>query len=166
MNIEDLYAQYFNDVYHFVLSLTKNSALTEDIVQETFTRAYLNLDSFRNQPNKAWLFTVSRNIYYDHIRKNKNIADIDYDYSTIPDTNISPEDALFQKENLQQLYEEIMNLKENYRDAIICFYLKELNYKEAATEMNVTESNFKSILFRAKKSLKRSLERKGEPLEE
>jgi|SRR5690625_47264 len=162
MNIDQLYAAYFNDIYRFVFSLTKNRSLTEDIVQETFTRAYLNLDSFRNQPNKAWLFTVSRNIFYDHLRKNRRMVDIEYDFSIIPDTVSSPEEKLFEKENIQKVREEIMNLRENYRDALICFYVKELTYKEAAKEMNVTESNFKSILFRAKQNLKRSLERKGE----
>lgn len=162
MNIEDLYGAYFNDIYRFVFSLTKNRSLTEDIVQETFTRAYLNLDGFKNQPNKAWLFTVSRNIFYDHLRKNRRMVDIEYDFSIIPDTVSSPEEKLFKKENIQKVREEIMNLRENYRDALICFYVKELTYKEAAIEMNVTESNFKSILFRAKQSLKRSLERKGE----
>lgn len=162
MNIDQLYAAYFNDIYRFVFSLTKNRSLTEDIVQETFTRAYLNLDSFRNQPNKAWLFTVSRHIFYDYLRKNRRMVDIEYDFSIIPDTVSSPEEKLFEKENIQKVREEIMNLRENYRDALICFYVKELTYKEAAKEMNVTESNFKSILFRAKQNLKRSLERKGE----
>lgn len=165
MNIDELYAEYLNDIYGFVFSLTKNKSLTEDIVQETFTRAYLNLDSFRNQPNKAWLFTVSRNIYYDYLRKNKKTANIEFDFSTILDDNASPEEILFRKEHIQMLYGEIMNLKDSYRNAIICFYVKELNYKEASIEMNVTESNFKSILFRAKRNLKRSLEGRGESLE-
>lgn len=165
MNIDELYADYFNDIYRFVFSLTKNKSLTEDIVQETFIRAYLNLDSFRNQPNRAWLFTVSRNIYYDYLRKNKRTTDIEYDFSTIPDANASPEENFFRKENILRLQEEIQKLKESYRDAIICFYVKELNYKEASIEMGVTESNFKSILFRAKQKLKRSLERKGDSLE-
>lgn len=162
MNINELYTSYFNDIYRFVFSLTKNKSLTEDIVQETFTRAYLNLNNFRNQPNKAWLFTVSRNIFYDHLRKSKRIVDMEYDFSTIPDFNESPEGNLYKKENSQKLYKEIMKLKENYRKAIICFYIKELSYKEAAKEMNVTESNFKSILFRARQNLKRSLKRKGD----
>ena len=148
-----------------VFSLTKNKSLTEDIVQETFTRAYLNLDSFRNPPTKAWLFTVSRNIFYDYLRKNKKNADVEYDFLNIPDDNLSPEERLFKKENIQMLRKEIMNLKASYRNAIICFYEKELNYKEAAIEMNVTETNFKSILFRAKQRLKRTLERKGESFE-
>lgn len=41
MNMEELYAAYFHDIFRFVFSLTKNQSLTEDIVQETFTRAYL-----------------------------------------------------------------------------------------------------------------------------
>src|SRR5690606_37265763 len=99
MNLTQLYAEYFHEIYRFVFSLTKNRALTEDIVQETFTRAYLNLDSFKEQPDKSWLFTVSRNIYFDYLRKNKRTVDIDFDYSTIPDTTESPEETLFKKEN-------------------------------------------------------------------
>ncbi|MEB6549739.1 sigma-70 family RNA polymerase sigma factor [Heyndrickxia sporothermodurans] len=165
MNIEELYAEYFNDIYKFVFSLTKNSALTDDIVQETFTRAYLHIGSFRDLPNKAWLITVSRNIFYDYLRKNKKTADIEYDFSAIPDPRSSPEEELFKKENIQNLNKEIMALRENYRNALICFYIKDLNYKEAAIEMNVTESNFKSILFRAKQKLKRALEKKGDSFE-
>ena len=165
MDINELYAEYFNDVYRFIFSLTKNKSLTEDIVQETFTRAYLNLDSFRNKPNKAWLFMVSRNIFYDYLRKNKRIADIEYDFSNIPDLLESPENKLLEKENIEKLHNEIMKLKNNYREAIICFYVNDLTYKEAAKKMNITESNFKSILFRAKQNLKRSLKRKGELFE-
>lgn len=166
MNIDELYTKYFNDVYRFVFSLTKNKSITEDIVQETFTRAYLNLDSFKNTPSKAWLFTVSRNLFYDHLRKAGRIFDFEYDFTKIPDSVKSTEEKLFKKETIQQVRGEIMNLRENYREAILCFYVKELTYKEAAKEMNVTEANFKSILFRAKRHLKRALERKGESFDE
>ncbi|MUV37673.1 RNA polymerase sigma factor SigM [Lentibacillus sp. JNUCC-1] len=165
MNIDELYSAYFNDVYRFIFSLTKNRSLTEDIVQETFTRAFLNMNSYRNPPNKAWLFTVSRHMYYDHLRKNKKTADVDYDFSMLPDSEVTPEDQLFRKENIQNLQKEIMNLKDRYRDAIRYVYIEELNYKEAAAEMDVTVSNFKSIVFRAKRKLKRALEGKDEPLE-
>lgn len=162
MTIDELYTEYFDDIYRFVFSLTKNESLTEDIVQETFTRAYLNLNSFKKPPNKAWLFTVSRNLFYDHLRKNKKTSDMEIDLSTIPDNEISPEARIFEKENIQRLYEAIENLDEKYRNAIICFYVKELSYKSAAEQMKVTEANFKSILFRAKKKLKRCLKRKDD----
>src|SRR5690625_7751183 len=100
MNIDQLYAAYFNDIYRFVFSLTKNRSLTDDIVQETFTRASLNLVSFRNQPNKAWLFTVSCNIFYDHLRKYRRMVDIEYEFSIISDQASSPEEKLFENENI------------------------------------------------------------------
>src|SRR5690625_4130415 len=162
MDIDELYRAYVNDVYRFVFSLTKNKYLTEDIVQETFTRAYLHVNNFNSPPNKAWLFTVSRNIFYDYLRKNRKISDIEFDFSTIPDNEISPEERLFKKENIQKLHKEIDKLDKKYQDAIICFYVKELSYKAAANHMNVTDTNFKSILFRAKKKLKRALERKDD----
>lgn len=165
MDIDELYRAYVNDVYRFVLSLTKNKYLTEDIVQETFTRAYLNVNNFNSPPNKAWLFTVSRNIFYDYIRTNKNTSDKELNFSRLPDSDESPEEKLFKKENIKKLHEEIMNLQENYRTAIIYFYVRELSYREAAIAMDVTETNFKSILFRAKSKLRQSLNRKGERLE-
>lgn len=165
MNMEELYAAYFHDIFRFVFSLTKNQSLTEDIVQETFTRAYLHKDMFENRSNKAWLFTVARHLFYDHLRKNKRIANLEYDFSNIPDLVPSLEEQLLEKEDVQKIYKEICNLKANYREAMLCFYVEELSYKEAAEKMNVTESNFKSILFRAKRNLKRSLKRKGEFLE-
>lgn len=166
MGISDLYNEYFDDVYRYILSLTKNRTLTEDIVQETFTRAYLNLGNYENSPNKAWLFTVGRNLYYDYLRKNKRIIDKDYDFTTIAEMGESPDEKLFKKENIQKIHEEVENLQGNYRNAIIYYYLKEFSYKEAANSMNVTVTNFKSILFRAKKKLKRSLNGKGVNLEE
>jgi len=166
MNIYELYTTYFNDVYKFVFTLTKNKSLTDDIVQETFTRAYINLNNFRHPPNKAWLFTVSRNLFYDYLRTNNKTIDSEYNFSIIPDHKSSPEENLFKKEHIKKLHQEILNLKKNYREAIIYFYIKELSYKEAASRMKITETNFKSILFRARRKLKRSIERKDEFFED
>lgn len=157
MTIHDLYDKYFNDIYRFVYSLTKDKHLTEDIVQETFTRAYLNLGNFKNRPTKAWLVTVSRNLTYDHLRKNKRTTFNSYDFTKIPGDGLSPEDTLFSMENRKVLHKEIAKLQDNYRQAIIYYHMEELSYKQAATKMNVTVTNFKSILFRARQRLKRSL---------
>jgi len=157
VTIHDLYDKYFNDIYRFVYSLTKDKHLTEDIVQETFTRAYLNLGNFKNRPTKAWLVTVSRNLTYDHLRKNKRTTFKSYDFTKIPGDGLSPEDTLFSMENRKVLHKEIAKLQDNYRQAIIYYHMEELSYKQAATKMNVTVTNFKSILFRARQRLKRSL---------
>jgi len=154
MTIKDLYTKYFHDLYRFVFSLTKDKHLTEDIVQETFIRAYLNLGNINQTTNKAWLFTVARHLFYDHLRKNKKITDIDYDFSRIKDRQKTPEERLFTKEVIKQLLKRIKNLQDNYRKAIIYFYIEEMSYKEAATAMNVTVANFKSILFRARNKLR------------
>lgn len=159
MTIYDLYDKYFNDIYRFVYSLTKDQHLTEDIVQETFTRAYLNLGQLKNRPSKAWLVTVSRNLAYDYLRKSKRTTNQAYDFSKIPESNPTPEDKLLQENNRETLHKKISKLQENYRQAIIYYHLEELSYQQAAEKMGVTVANFKSILFRARQRLKRSLKK-------
>lgn len=71
MNIDDLYEYYFYDIYRFLLSLTNNHHTAEDLLQETFFRAYLYLENYRNEHVKTWLFTVARNAFIDHYRQQK-----------------------------------------------------------------------------------------------
>jgi len=160
VTIHNLYNKYFHDIYKFVYSLTKDQHLTEDIVQETFTRAYLNLGNFKNRPSKAWLVTVSRNLAYDYLRKNKQTSNETYDFTKFPDDVPTPEDKLFNVESKKILHQEISKLQDNYRRAIIYYHMEELSYKQAAAKMNVTVTNFKSILFRARQRLKRSLNKR------
>jgi len=49
MELEQLYSEYYRDVYHFVLSMIKNHAIAEEITQETFVKAMISIKSFDNR---------------------------------------------------------------------------------------------------------------------
>ena len=78
MTIEEIYQMYFNELYHYVRGLTGDNIVCDDIVNETFLKAMLNINKV-NEYNSiiAWLKTVARNSYLNKLREQKFIATID-----------------------------------------------------------------------------------------
>ena len=71
INFQDLYESYANEVYRFALWLAGDRLEAEDITSETFIRAWVHNSKIRTETLKAYLFTISRNIYLQHQRKKR-----------------------------------------------------------------------------------------------
>ena len=70
--IEKLYELYKQDLYFYLLSLTHNPSLSEDLLSETFVQAITSLSGFKGQSSvKTWLFSIARNMWLRHLRKEK-----------------------------------------------------------------------------------------------
>lgn len=78
LTIEKIYKLYINDVYRYLYSLSCSHHVAEDLVQETFYRAYLYLEDYENQNVKSWLFKVAYHTFVDYIRKEKRVANVRY----------------------------------------------------------------------------------------
>lgn len=75
MDFEEAYGRYYPVIYRFLLSLSGNSALAEDLSQETFLRAINHGQDFRGDCKpETWLCAIAKNIYFDYIRKNKALV--------------------------------------------------------------------------------------------
>lgn len=70
MDFEQIYREYFKDVFLYVRSLTTQEGLAEEITQETFTKALKAIDSYDGKKDiRAWLFTIAKNSFYTHCRQ-------------------------------------------------------------------------------------------------
>jgi RNA polymerase sigma-70 factor (ECF subfamily) len=70
---EVLYSEYFKDVYRYVLCLSKNESIAEDITQETFFKALKNIGSFKgNCKMSVWLCQIAKNSYFSYLKKDQN----------------------------------------------------------------------------------------------
>ena len=77
--IKDIYEKYKQDVYIYLVSLTHNPTLSEDLLSETFLAVIKSLHTFRgNSDIKTWLFSIARNKWYDYLRKKKDTTSFDY----------------------------------------------------------------------------------------
>ena len=69
-DLEQLYSQYFGDVYKYVLRLSGNEHIAEEITSDTFFKAMSAIDSFRGDCDvRVWLCQISKNCYYSYTKK-------------------------------------------------------------------------------------------------
>jgi RNA polymerase sigma-70 factor (ECF subfamily) len=148
---------YWKDVYRFQLSKTKDEDEAEDITIKTFAKAFDRIATFDEQYKfKTWLLSISKNIYIDHLRKQKtetvSLSKEDDAYK-VKDDEPSPVDKLIIEQNLAQLLAYIKQLKPHYQEIINLRFFQEMSYKEIANRLEEPMNNVKVKLLRAKKLL-------------
>ena len=154
----DLLNLYWKDVYRFQMGKVNNEDEAEDITIKAFAKAFDKIETFDdNFQFKTWLFTISSNLYIDHLRK-KKAETISYNKNQmeihrIVDEEPTPSDKLIQEQNLAQLKAYILQLKPHYQEVINLRYFQELSYKEMSAQLNEPVNNIKVKLLRAKKLL-------------
>ncbi len=148
---------YWKDVYRFQFSKTKDENEAEDITIKTFARAFDRINTFDEKYKfKTWLISISKNIYIDHLRKQKtetvSLTKENEAYK-VKDDEPTPVDQLIIAQNLAQLLAYIKQLKPHYQEIINLRFFQEMSYKEIATHLDEPMNNVKVKLLRAKKLL-------------
>lgn len=150
---------FWSEVYAFQLKRTDNENDAEDITIQAFSKAFDRIETYdENLSFKTWLIAISKNIHVDMIRSRQNstrntTSSEDNEAKTIADESPTIEDQLITEQSLNHLLTTIKQLKEPYRTVIQLRYLNEKSYKEIAKIMNISLSNVKVTLLRAKKIL-------------
>lgn len=77
-DFESIYQQYGKTVYFFLLSLTQNESLSEELTQETMCRAIMSIGAFRGESKMSvWLCQIAKNLYFEWQKKNKRTVPIE-----------------------------------------------------------------------------------------
>lgn len=156
MNLDELYESYFNDIYRFLLSLCRNHHTTEDLLQETFYRAYLYLENYNGEHVKTWLFTVARNTFIDHYRKQKRTILKDWSFfRQYRDKHKQPLEQVVLDEQIQHVIHLFEHLPEKQKQAVLLRDFHDFSYKEGARVMNISVANFKVLLFRGRQAIRK-----------
>ncbi len=149
---------YWSDVYRFQFLKTEDEDEAEDITIKTFAKAFDKINLYNNRYNfKTWLISISKNIFLDHLRKQRtetiSINRTSSEAYKISDETPSVEDQLIIEQNLVQLRNYIKQLKPHHQEIINLRYFREMSYKEMADKLNEPINNIKVKLLRAKKLL-------------
>ena len=135
----------------FALSLTRNRATADDMMQDAVLKAWSNMDKFQRGTNmRAWLFTILRNNYYSSRRKlNREVADIDNAFS---DTlSVKPDhDGRLQMMDFKDAFQK---LADEHREALILVGASGFSYDDAAEMCGVATGTMKSRVNRARAKL-------------
>lgn len=75
MDFDQIYNDYFQDVFYYLRSLSSNKEIAEDLTQDTFVKAMKSLDKYDGRKDiRAWLFTIAKNSFIDRCRKENHYA--------------------------------------------------------------------------------------------
>ena len=152
-----IFNRFKKKVYNYVLKMTADLMLTEDIVQDTFLKLYQNLENIRSKDNiNFWLFTTARNEIYGYYRRKRirvdqfNVEDTD-EIEILSEANI--EDEIEKKEIKELMQSELNNIPIEQREV---FFLKEyggLKYNEISNLLDIDEKLVKSRLNKVRNKL-------------
>lgn len=135
----------------FAISLTRNGAIADDMVQDTLVKAWTNIEKFEVGTNmRAWLFTILRNTYYSSRRKaNREVADVDGVFTD----NLAEKPAHDGHMQMADFRKALAQLKDEQREALLLVGASGFSYEEAAEMCGVAVGTIKSRTNRARARL-------------
>jgi RNA polymerase sigma-70 factor (ECF subfamily) len=156
--IECMYRNYSHDIYRYILYLSHNHHIAEDLTQEVFFRAYKNKDQLDGKKMKAWLLRVAHNSYIDLLRKESRCITLENEYFHDCPCHETPESNMLAKETYGEFTSKLAVLQPRQQQAVLLYDIHGYSYQESAQMMGISLSQFKIILYRARQKLKKMRE--------
>ena len=155
IKLDDIYHDYFSDVYKYTLKICGNEDLASEITQQTFFKAMFSLHKFRGECDvKVWLLRIAKNTLYSHIRKHKKqISLLEYDLQS----EDRVEDIIEDRDTARRIRAILENMQEPYKEVFSLRTFGELSFKQIGDLFEKTESWARVTYYRAKTKIKEEL---------
>jgi len=168
---EDVALPHTEALFNLALNLTRNPKDAEDLVQETYLRAYRFFDSYEKGTHiKAWLFRILRNTFINRYRAQK-VRPEEVDFGKIEATYEQMIEKTFLRDNAapspeavvmddvldEEVQRAIGRLPEEYRTVVLLALMEEMAYKDIAAALSIPLGTVMSRLHRGRKMLQASL---------
>ncbi len=154
-------------IFHIVYKIVRDKETANDLVQETFMKAFTSLATYRSEYRfSTWLYKIAANSSIDFLRK-KRIKALSLDRAIndesgsremdVPDYSYHPGRDLERKEQRFSIKEAISSLPDKYREVIIYRHQDDKSYEEIADLLDIPLGTVKARIFRARELLKKKL---------
>jgi RNA polymerase sigma-70 factor (ECF subfamily) len=162
-------SRYNGRLYNFIFRFVGDRETAEDIVQETFLRAFRKRKEYRAIANfSTWLFTIAGNLAKSELRRRKRwrLFSLDRDEESetgidLPDESLRPDRVAESSMADDQIQEAIVSLPENYRQVILLRDVEGMAYQEIAEIIDCPVGTVKSRVNRARLKLQQKLRQEG-----
>ena len=158
---------YQDKLYRVCYRMLGNKHEAEDIAQEAFVRAFVNIHTFdTNRKFSTWLYRIGTNLCIDRIRKKKPDYFLDAEvagteglnmYSQIASTEELPEDEVLKMEMQERVQYEISRLPDKYRAVIVLKYMEDLPLQEISDILDMPLGTVKTRIHRGREALRKQL---------
>lgn len=149
-----LYDRHKGAVYAYCVKMLLDREAAQDVLQETFARAYENRERLlKTTAFKAWLFTIARNQCLNVLRRAGREVPYANDAPEPPASGATPFSVLLKSEQADLISRMLGELTPEYREVIVLREYQNLSYDEIASVTRSTVSAVKSRLFKARRKL-------------
>ena len=153
--LAEIYRIYFDDVYRYLLALSHDAQLAEELTSETFCRAMRALPGFRGACDiRVWLCQIAKNLYYSQLRREKCLAPLE-------DCQIageSHEEELEDHSEAARIQKLLHALREPYKEVFMWRVYGEKSFRDISALFGKTENWACVTYHRAKRMIREGLE--------
>ena len=154
MDIEQIYNEYFKMVYKYLICLTHNKEIAEDLAQETFCKAIKSIEHFKGECKiSVWLCEIAKNLWFNELRRTKKISSIEIEEESI-DVLYNIEEEFLMKQDLELLYSKIQKLDNSVREIFYMKLFSNLTFKQIGEIKGKSEVWARVNFYRGKQRLK------------
>ncbi|WP_373516180.1 RNA polymerase sigma factor [Pricia sp.] len=156
----EVYNRYYRSMYNTSFRIVKNSDEAEDVMQESFLKAFTKLHTFKGEVAfGAWLKRIVINNSIQHYRKQlkKNEITLEDVMYKVEDNEASAPDHASTELKAQKVMATMNRLKDNYRISLTLHLIEGYDYEEVSRIMNISYANCRTTISRAKDSLRKKL---------
>ncbi len=148
--IEELYKDYFHDVFLYIRSLSADEQLAEEISQETFFKAMKSVDKFRGDCDiRVWLCQIAKNLLFTHSKKYKRFTNEEIP-ETVPDIAAPIEEMISDSQQAMEIHKVLHTLDDPYKEVFTLRVFGELSFRQIGDIFGKTESWARVTFHRAK----------------
>lgn len=158
---QEVYRRYAGLVFGYSLRLLKNRGTSEEVTQEVWIRVVRLASSYRADGSlKSWLYTVTRRTAFNYLRDHDHSDEIHDEKSVAASIDFSRgdfEEQILARHDVALIREGLIALPDSQRIALTLWMTEDLSYEQIATQMGVSESAVKSLLFRARATMEKRI---------
>ncbi|MBE0392336.1 RNA polymerase sigma factor [Flavobacterium sp. PL002] len=157
----EIYNRYSKAMYNVAFRIVKDYHFAEDIMQEGFLKAFIKIDSYKNEVAfGAWLKRIIVNCSIDFYKQQNKYYKEDFDnlaVTLVENDNDFIDSASFNELKMQQILATLQTMKESYSMVLTLFYIEGYDQEEISEILNISYANCRTTLCRAKENLRSKL---------
>ena len=160
MSFEEMYKANYRIGYGYLINLSKNESIAEELTAQTFLSALESYKLYKDEDKpSAWLCRIARNEYYKYYNKHKRIEGESKLENIFDNTDI--EEMIVDKDLAIQIHKHLHTLNEPYKEVFVLKTFAELSFKEIALIFEKNETWARVTYYRAKIQLKERMNGNG-----
>ena len=159
-DFERIYHTYFKDVYLYILRLSGNEHIAEEITSDAFFKAMRSVGSFRGDCDvRVWLCQIAKNCYYSYEKKSRKAERVDEEaIRDVPDPAPSVAEEMAKRDEIERIERVLHGIREPYKEVFMWRVYAELSFKQIAEMFGKTENWACVTYHRARKMIREGLE--------